>query len=148
MTDATMFTDDDFYVMGNLCMTAITVGQGERARQIMSLVKRERPHSAQGFVMEALFLHQSGRTADAVALLETPEARAVQVGRDEALALHVVLLGASGQEAQASALGRRLIEAGALRSRSSRYMVLSVVEKAGDLPAQSTGPGPNPRVQA
>ncbi|MEM9147441.1 MAG: hypothetical protein AAGC57_14715 [Pseudomonadota bacterium] len=134
MTETPIFIQDDFYVMGNLCMAAIAVGHGDRARQIMSLIQRERPNRAQGFVMEALFLHNAGKTADAIAVLETPAARAAEIGRDEALALYVVLLGASGQEERASALGQRMIGDGVLRSSTSRYMVLSVIEKAGDLP--------------
>lgn len=123
-----LFSDDDFFVLQNLCCTAISAGKGQQVRKIIAFLQSERPDDATGFMMEALDLHAAGKTGEALARLEESNALDATTRRDDAMALYVVLTKASGAGNRAVAIGQKYLTECAPRSNAARYMIGSVLE--------------------
>lgn len=129
MKSASLITDDDLFVLGNLSATAVSSGKGNQAIKIVRLLQEERPDHAGGYLMEAMHLSSQERITEAIAVLEDGPVFEAKTNRDEALATHLVLLQADGQFDRALDLGHAYIEGGFITSESAHHTVRTVIDE-------------------
>ncbi len=130
MTDnQTLFTRDDMFVLGNVAAMAVVADVGELCLTVLNFLREERPNNAGSFLLYALFLQSKGRTREAIASLENSPVFEAEINRDEALALHLVLLQADGQLERAMDLGYAYLSENIITSESAHHTVRTVLEQ-------------------
>ena len=128
MTRAIAFTPDDIFVLGNIGAMAVLRGKGAEALQILQWIQQERPTNAGSFLMHALYLFSEGRTAEAISFLEQSPVFEAEVNRDEAIALHIVLLNYDGQYDRLVHLGEAYLAEGLVQSERAHHVIRTAVD--------------------
>lgn len=129
MTQTSLLSADDLFILGNIGSAAVSAGRGDEALNIMRVLQHERPDHAGGFLMEAMHLSSKDDVPGAIDVLENSAAFDAEINRDEALALHLVLLQTDGQYDRALDLGHAYLATDHVFSESARQSVLTVVEE-------------------
>lgn len=140
MTNTTLMTPDDAFVLGNLCLLAVLRGHGEAAQPILRAIQTERPRNAGGFLMQAMHLCAQEKTAEALEFIESSPIYEAETNRDEARAFHVVLLNAEGWFDRARELGESLLADPEFTSESAHHAVRTILNDlraAEGMPAAS-----------
>ena len=133
-----LFTRDDMFVLGNVAAMAVISDVGNLSLTILNFLREERPQNAGSFLLYALFLQSKGRTKEAIAALENSTVFEAEINRDEAIALHLVLLQADGQLDRAMDLGHAYLGENIITSESAHHTVRTVIEEIEAAQTKST----------
>jgi hypothetical protein len=123
------FSRDDMFVLGNVAAMAVVSGLGQLSLTVLNFLRQERPKNAGSFLLYALFLQSRGQTKEAIAALEDSPVFEAEINRDEAIALHLVLLQADGQLERAMDLGHAYLGENIITSESAHHTVRTVIEE-------------------
>lgn len=126
------YTSDDIFILGNIASLATRIGLGEGARSLWELVQEVRPENAGGFLIEAMYLFSTGKTTEAIELLENSGALEAAVNRDEALAFHLYMLQQNGQLEHAYEMGKIYLDEELLQTEAALEAVQIVVQECAD----------------
>ncbi len=124
-----LYSRDDMFVLGNLAALAVVTGAGNLSLKILDFLRRERSKNAGSFLLYALYLQSQGMTQDAIAALEDSPVFEAEENRDEAIALHLVLLQADGQFDRALDLGHAYLGEDMIQSESAHHTIRTVIEQ-------------------
>lgn len=123
-----IYNSDDMFLLGNIAALAVVSDMGSGALRILNLLGLERPKNAGSYVLLALHFQSQGQTAQALRMLEESPAFECNENRDEALALHLVLLQADQQFDRALDLGHAYIAENIVKSENAHHTVRTVIE--------------------
>lgn len=123
------FTKDDMFVLGNVAAMAVMADFGELTLNTLNFLHDERPENAGSFLLYALFLQSRGLTREAIEMLENSPVFDAEINRDEAMALHLVLLQIDGQIERVMDLGYAYLDQNILASESAHHTVRTIIEQ-------------------
>lgn len=129
MTDATLFSIDDIFILGNTCGAAVSAGKGAEVTAIFKCLQLERPQNAGGFIMEAIYWQHQGKISKAMLVLEEADTFTMERNGDEAMALYTLLMLENNQHDQAYKTARDLLAADTVISESARQTLRSVMKE-------------------
>ena len=131
------FSRDDMFVLGNVAAMAVMSDFGDLTLRTLSFLHDERPENAGSFLLYALFLQSRGQTREAIEMLENSPVFEAEINRDEAMALHLVLLQSDGQLERAMDLGYAYLDQDILTSESAHHTVRTVIDQIEAAQAQA-----------
>lgn len=131
------YSRDDMYVLGNIAAMAVVSDVGNLSLTILNFLRNERPENAGSFLLYALHLQSLGRSKEAIESLEDSPVFEAEINRDEAIALHLVLLQADGQLDRAMDLGHAYIGENIVKSESAHHTIRTVIEEIEMAQAQA-----------
>lgn len=124
-----LYSRDDMFVLGNVAAMAVISDVGEFCLTILNFLRAERPENAGSFLLYALYLQSRGKTQEAIESLEDSPVFEAEINRDEAIALHLVLLQADGQFERAMDLGHVYLGENMIASESAHHTIRTVIEE-------------------
>lgn len=137
-----LFNSDDMFVLGNIAAMAIVKGIHEPTLHILEFLSAERPKNAGSFLLYALILQDKGEVKEAIRYLEESDVFEAEINRDEALALHLLLLQEDEQFERALDLGHAYLGENIVVSESAHHTIRTVLQQIEE-PAQTLRPDIN-----
>ena len=124
---------DEIFILGNIGIYGILLGEFELAHPIVRMLQSERPDSAAGFIAEALQLNVIEDYAGAAQLLERSGALQADDDLEEAICLYLFSLFHAREEERACALAEAFLQGNAIESEVGIRVLTRLLQQYGEL---------------
>jgi len=121
---------DDFFVLGNIALSAVQQGYGNSVLPILEILKKADPENASAPLVHAMYLDSIGKHSDALEVLEDADIFNAKRCMDDAVAYHLLLLHKMGENERALRLATVYLNEKLINTTSAVNMIETVKNDA------------------